>query len=207
MMNDKNLVLYNSFYIWAIDAGHGIDTNGKRSPVWDDGSQLFEWEYTRKIRRKLIEFLDLYKISYFIVNPEAEDISLEERVDRINKVRRETGQEVITISIHGNAAGTEHASGYEVFTSPGQTRSDILAEVFFKHAERTEMFKMRKDTSDGDNDKEARFYMLKKTNGPALLTESGFYTNEEECKRMLNDFFVLRIAVMHLTAIIEIENE
>ena len=28
-----------------IDNGHGIDTKGKRSPKWADGSQLFEWEF------------------------------------------------------------------------------------------------------------------------------------------------------------------
>ena len=26
-----------------LDNGHGKDTPGKRSPVWTDGAQLFEW--------------------------------------------------------------------------------------------------------------------------------------------------------------------
>ena len=124
------LVLHDSDYIWALDAGHGIDTHGKRSPIWDDGSQLFEWEYVRKIRNEIINLLDVYKISYYIVNPEDEDISLTERVNRINEVNDNYHNSVITISIHGNAAGVESASGYEVFTSPGQTRSDILLMCF-----------------------------------------------------------------------------
>lgn len=29
-----------------LDNGHGKETPGKRSPIWGDGSQLFEWEFT-----------------------------------------------------------------------------------------------------------------------------------------------------------------
>ena len=32
-----------------LDNGHGYDTPGKRSPIWPDGSQLFEWEFNRDI--------------------------------------------------------------------------------------------------------------------------------------------------------------
>jgi hypothetical protein len=36
-----------------IDNGHGENTPGKRSPVWEDGVQLFEWEYAREIARRV----------------------------------------------------------------------------------------------------------------------------------------------------------
>ena len=36
-----------------IDNGHGENTPGKRSPKWADGSQLFEWKYTREIARRV----------------------------------------------------------------------------------------------------------------------------------------------------------
>lgn len=199
---------YNSKYIYALDAGHGNNTPGKRSPKWDDGTQLFEWEYVRKIRERIIFFMNLYKLSYFIVNPEDKDIGLSERANRINKFRKiakTKNKEVLTISLHGNAAGIESASGFEVFTSTGQTSSDPIADIFFKQAERTKLFKMRRDTSDGDNDKEARFTILTKTNGPAILTESGFYTNEKECKEMLSDGFVNKVAMMHVTSMLILE--
>ena len=201
------LVINDSNNIWALDAGHGVDTPGKRSPKWDNGTQLFEWQYTRKIREAIIELLELYNISYYIVNPEDYDVGLTERANRINQVRyKHTKTEVIAVSIHGNAAGVESATGYEVYTSPGETKSDPVAEVFFKHAEKTKLFRMRRDTSDGDNDKEARFTILTKTNGPAILTESGFYTNEYECSQMLDGNYIKKIAAMHVTAILEIEN-
>jgi len=199
------LVIGDSNYIWALDAGHGSDTPGKRSPVWADGSQLFEWVYVREIREKIIEMLELYNISYYVVNPEEYDIGLTERANRINHVRSKTGEEVVTISIHGNAAGVESASGYEVYTSPGRTSSDPIADVFFKHAEKTNLFRMRRDTSDGDNDKESRFTILTKTAGPAILTESGFYTNMIECKKMLTQKFISQVGAMHVTAILSVE--
>lgn len=200
------LKLQDSEHIYCLDAGHGINTPGKRSPKWVDAPQLREWLYTRNIRKELVGLLDAYKISYFIVNPEDKDISLTERVNRINKIHREHGGKTITISIHGNAAGVESASGYEIFTSPGQTTSDKYADIFFAHAEMTKEFRMRRDRTDGDNDKEARFTILTNTIGPSVLTESGFYTNKEECKKMSTHSFTAIIAVMHLSAILEIEN-
>jgi len=200
----KGLRLHGSKYIYCLDAGHGSDTPGKRSPKWEDGTQLLEWQYTRIIRNSIINLLELYKISYYVVNLEDEDISLSERAKRINKLNK--NNKTITISLHGNAAGVEEANGYEVWTSPGQTKSDTIADVFYKHAERTKMLRMRRDTSDGDNDKEARFSILTKTNGPAILTETGFYTNEEECHNMMTEDFIGIVALMHTTAILEIEN-
>ena len=36
-----------------LDNGHGENTAGKRSPLWPDGSQLFEWSYTREIASRV----------------------------------------------------------------------------------------------------------------------------------------------------------
>ena len=38
-----------------IDNGHGRATAGKRSPVWPDGKQLFEYEFNRDIARRVHE--------------------------------------------------------------------------------------------------------------------------------------------------------
>ena len=45
----------DSKYIWILDNGHGgiingvYQTAGKRSPIWADGTQLFEGEFNRAI--------------------------------------------------------------------------------------------------------------------------------------------------------------
>ena len=49
-----------SNYLWILDNGHGgiIDgvyqTPGKRSPLWPDGTQLFEGEFNRAIVNRLV---------------------------------------------------------------------------------------------------------------------------------------------------------
>ena len=72
-----------------LDAGHGIDTPGKRSPVWSNGTQLFEWKFNRDIVDSIIGYLQVANISYVKLIEESQDISLNERVDRINTIYKE----------------------------------------------------------------------------------------------------------------------
>ncbi|HSN49666.1 MAG TPA: N-acetylmuramoyl-L-alanine amidase, partial [Bacteroidales bacterium] len=53
--------------------------------------------------------------------------------------------------------------------------------------------------------KEADFYVLKNTKMPAVLTENGFYSNPEECEKLLSAEYRDDIAKAHLQAMIEIE--
>ncbi len=142
-------------------------------------------------------------IAHHILVPECEDISLEERCKRANELKSDLPK--VVISIHGNAAGVESANGYEVFTSPGRTQSDDFATIFYHKAQELTHLKMRQDFSDGDPDKESRFYILIHTAMPCILTESGFYTNPNECRRMLSDAFRDTVALAHFEAILHIE--
>ena len=65
-----------------LDNGHGYDTPGKRSPIWPDGSQLFEWEFNRDIVSRIEILLKKAGISCVRLVPEKEDISLSERCKR-----------------------------------------------------------------------------------------------------------------------------
>lgn len=203
----NNEVLINdSPYVWLLDNGHGEDTPGKRSPVWKDGIQLLEYKFNRKIVLLLSQFLCSSHFNYKILVPEDNDITLGERTRRANVfAKANPNKKCVLISIHGNAFGNEKASGIEVFTTPGQTKSDEYANVFYKYLQKLG-WKMRPDLSDGDTDKEERFYILQATSMPALLTESGFYTNEMECKKMMDINWQIRIAAAHFNAIKEIED-
>ena len=187
--------------IVLLDNGHGKETAGKRSPVWSDGSQLFEWEFNRDIVRRITEKLEADGIPYRVLVPEETDISLTERARRANEIAKENNGKAYVLSIHANAGG---GTGWEVYTSPGQTPSDAIATVFFEEAGRefvSDGWRMRSDYTDGDPDKEANFAILTKTTCPAILTENFFMDTEKDCRFIMSEDGRERIANMHVAAI------
>jgi len=99
------------------------------------------------------------------------------------------------ISIHCNAAENPTAVGCEVWTSPGQTDADSLAESVLNSFEKSMPgLYLRKDTSDGDGDKEARFYVLTQTDAPAILIETGFISNPEEEVKLASSEYQFAVA-------------
>ena len=101
----------------------------------------------------------------------------------------------VFISIHCNSAGSPSAEGYEVWTSPGDTQEDVLATCIFKQiaAEFPERAG-RTDFSDGDVDKESRFYVLVHTEAPACLVEMAFISNDEEAALLSDTAWLERYA-------------
>lgn len=186
-----------SKYTYILDPGHGglvngkYVTPGKRSPKFDDGYVLYEGVNNRDNVDRIIAALRLEGINCVDIVNSNEDVSLTERVRRANIVSR--NQKCVYISVHSDAAGNgaewHPASGISVYTSPGQTKSDVFAEMLINRLQANFQndVKWRLDTSDGDKDKEAEFYVLTKTSMPAVLIEAGFHTNKEEAKKMLSE--------------------
>ena len=195
--------------IVLLDNGHGglingeYQTSGKRSPIWQDGSQLFEGEFNRSIVARIIESLTALQMPYINIVPETRDVTLSTRIKRANDV---TNKSCFYLSVHSNAGG---GKGFEVFTSPGETTSDKIASIFGEEFNKTfPNRKLRADYSDGDLDKESSFAVIKKTRMPAVLTENFFMDNEEECKKLLmtrqgRDL----IADFHVNAIVRVGKE
>lgn len=183
-----------------LDNGHGKETYGKRSPVWLDGSQLFEWEFNRDIVYRICMLLDADNIKYKRLVPEDLDISLKERCRRANIIHDRTGGNCFLISVHGNAGG---GTGWECYTTPGTTSADEIATALCKAFEQEfgGQYRMRFDDSDGDPDKEADFYILRHTKCPAVLTENFFMDNPVDCKLMMSEDGRQRIAEAHYWAI------
>jgi N-acetylmuramoyl-L-alanine amidase len=79
---------YNNvnFHI-LLDNGHAKSTAGKRSPVLDNGTVFYEWEFNRDIVARIAKGLDKLGIKYHILVPEIEkDIALSERANRANQL-------------------------------------------------------------------------------------------------------------------------
>lgn len=188
-----------------IDNGHGNNTPGKRSV---DG-QLLEWKYTREVAEDIVAILLGSGLDARLLVTEEYDVSLKERVRRINKICSEYGSgNVIMISVHCNAAGNGsqwmNGRGWEAYTTPGQNNSDVLAECLYKRAEENfKDMKIRVDKADGDKDKEANYYIIKYANCPAVLTENFFMDNKEDMEYMLSDEGRHEIARTHAEGIMD----
>lgn len=173
-----------------IDNGHGSNTAGKRSP---DG--LFrEYAYTREIAAEVSYRLRRLGYNCELLVPELFDVSLIDRVHRVNvKCQTYGASNVLLVSIHCNAAGNGkewmNGRGWEAWTSPGQTEGDKLAECLYQSA--LNVFApgtpLRSDWGDGDFDKENHFTILSKTLCPAVLTENFFMDNKADVAYMLSD--------------------
>jgi N-acetylmuramoyl-L-alanine amidase len=187
-----------------LDNGHGgmIDGAYVTAPnkmfKHNENVYIYEGVFNRKIVAYLSCMLSDLKLNHTILVPEQEDISLKERVKRINKLYERHEGRVMTVSIHGNAGG---GTGFEVFTSRGQTLSDEFADIFVQEMSRIEpTMRTRVDKSDGDLDKEANFRILM-GKGPAVLTENFFMDNYKDCIYMLSDNGQISIAEYHADAI------
>ena len=188
-----------------IDPGHGIDTPGKRSP---DG--LFrEYLWNRQVADLILEGLVSAGVDASLVVTETNDVSLRNRVNRVNTICNRLGaSNVLLVSIHANAAGNGsawmNAKGWSCYTSKGKTKSDQVAECLYDAFEAEfQDRKIRKDMSDGDRDWEENFYVLQKSKCPAVLLENFYYDNREECAWMLQEETKKRIASAAVKGIIK----
>ena len=188
-----------------IDPGHGIDTPGKRSP---DGLFL-EYLWNRQVADLILEGLLSAGVDASLVVTETNDVTLRNRVNRVNTICNRLGaSNVLLVSIHANAAGNGsawmNAKGWSCYTSKGKTKSDQVAECLYDAFEAEfQDRKIRKDMSDGDRDWEENFYVLQKSKCPAVLLENFFYDNREECAWMLQEETKRRIASAAVKGIIK----
>lgn len=191
-----------------LDAGHGFDTPGKRSPIWEDGSYLLEWKYCRAIVNEIAKRLKVLGIPFHILVPEDNDIPLRTRVQRANKVAAENGiSQTLLVSVHLNAAQQiNSASGWEIHTSPGETRSDEYARIFWETAKEIlgDKFPMRGDFEDGNPDRDSSFAIIRDTACPAVLTENLFMNTEKDCQFLMSSLGEKSIIDIHVKSIAQI---
>ena len=105
-------------------------------------------------------------------------VSLPERV----RIAREWKADLF-LSLHLNSAENPMASGFEVWTSVGQTRSDDCAtSLWYRIKQEFPALAPRADWGDKDPDREANYYVLKNTPMLAVLVELGFICNAGEAR-------------------------
>jgi N-acetylmuramoyl-L-alanine amidase len=121
-----------------------------------------------------------------------EDISLGERISYANWLHQL--HDVLFISIHANAHDTT-VRGWQVHTSPGETRSDAIGQQLWDEVQQEfgGMITMRSDVSDGDADFENKFRVLTQTRCTAIFAENLFFDNTEDALLLMDANFVERL--------------
>lgn len=195
---------------WIIDNGHGGMKSGKyvTAPAkmhrFEDGFTICEGIFNRSVVSKLSYLLKNAGIPFSLCVPENDDVSLRERRRRTNETHLNNGGNSVFVSVHGNAGG---GTGFEVFTTRGETKSDKVATFFFDELKKEfPGQKMRADMSDGDVDKEVNFSVLM-CRPPAVLTENGFMDTRSDAEMMMSNEGQDKIAIAHFNAIKKIDEK
>ncbi len=190
-----------------LDNGHGGIKEGvyvtapSKMFKFKDGLTIYEGVFNREIVKKLVYKLKTFGIPFLNLVPGPEDTPLKDRVKKANEAAKLWGGKAIYISIHGNAG---KGTGFEVYTSKGETKSDLIAGFYMDAmAEQFPNKTARTDLTDGDKDKEANFYVLKKTSCPAILTESFFMDRREDAELMLSYEGTNKIVNAHFNTILK----
>lgn len=159
----------------VIDPGHGGHDPGAC------GHGLAEADIVLDVSLKLALAME-HLADVFLTRRTDEFLTLSERARKSNDLGSD-----LFISIHCNCASNKSAKGFELFTSPGETKADPVAKVLYDRWEKDRPLgadsPMRRGNTSGP-DKEANFTVLAKTNAPAVLVELGFISNQDEAERM-----------------------
>lgn len=171
----------------CLDAGHGIETPGKRS--FD--SRLREYEFNRAIVKRMKPLLEKMGHTVIITCPDEKDVPLGKRCDIANKADAD-----IFVSIHANAFGNtwNSATGWEVLICEKGGKSEQLGKFFEEES------KVLGLNNRGIKINE-HLAVLNGTRMPAVLIEHGFFTNKEEMQKLLSGDFRNKAASANCKAI------
>ena len=171
----------------ALDDGHGMQTPGKRTPIFKDGTKsketgesfMHENEFNRAVISILDEHLKRCGFRTLFVAPGDGDVPLKTRTDTANQAGAD-----LYISVHANAVGETwgSANGIESFYYPGRVTSMKAAEAI--HAQ------LLQGTGLRDRGvKPANLHVLRESKMPAVLVECGFMDNLNEAKLLMSDSY------------------
>lgn len=152
----------------TLDAGHGGKDSGAVGP-----KGLREKDVALGVTTRLARLLRNAGLRVYETRMDDRFLELHERAAAANAAGTD-----LFLSIHCNSSDRRGASGFEVFTTPGQTEADEFATfLFVDYAKRFPAKLKRVDNVDGDPDKEANFAVLRLSDMPAVLFELDFISS------------------------------
>ncbi len=165
----------------VIDPGHGGFDLGTHSKSYEEKEICLK---TAGFLRKHLE-----KAGYHVIMTRSRDeyLPLKKRAEIANQAKSQ-----VLISIHCNSAKNTNAKGIEIFytqkTEPWRAKkSKQLAQAVLSSF-------LAQTGADSRGIKEGNFCVIRETKMPSILIETGFLTNEEERKKLSNDFYLDTVA-------------
>ena len=196
-----------SKYKVSIDAGHGLNTPGKRTPkllrdlvvdgktLKKKGNIIHEFEFNILVAKSLKKALERHGIDVKIVNDETgkTDTPLSTRASRANAFNSD-----LHISCHYNAVGScvsfqTKAKGLLVLKTKGcQSKSNKLADCVHNaiKGNYSHTYGVGVDTQWSG----FTLAILRQTKMPAILIEHGFMDYEKEAMKMLDPSWYNKLA-------------
>lgn len=168
----------------VLDAGHGGDDPGK---VGVNGAK--EKEINLAVVQKIQKILEEEGISVILtrtkdarLDKNGQEYSKTEDMKTRVQVMNEAKPKLV-VSVHQNSYPSEDVKGGQVFYFTHSAESQKYAEIM-QEAIRTV------DPSNHRQMKENEtYYLLKKTEVPALIVECGFLSNWEEAEKLIQDSY------------------
>jgi len=185
----SNTSQYTTFPAKAFQHRKVMPLPGETKPqVFMGNGWFFEGVWNRWLVLEVRTMLKTLGVPFWDVADSYKDISLKDRVILANRLAK-AHKHTLYVSSHANASATHLARGYEVYSSPGDTASDAIAEWHWQWTAKLfgDKLKMRADVQDGDHDREARFYVLTQTKMPAILVEHLFFDNIHDAHLLMRE--------------------
>ena len=160
----------------CLDAGHGINTSGKRTPLFADGSHIKECEQNYAVMFLVEKYLLSIGFDVIVSNRDIKkDMKLKDRCFVANNNNCD-----MFLSIHKNAftgKWQKSACGIESFVYAFGGVAEVIGSKIHSRLIKSTMMKNR-------GLKQANFYVLRCTYMPAVLVELGFMDYYSEALQM-----------------------
>lgn len=184
----------NNDIIVILDAGHGGEDGG--CVAYDN---TLEKDINLQITDKISFMLDIFGIDY--VQIRTEDISVGDNDLQSIKARKTSDiikrfdtvnsyPNSVLLSIHQNMYSVEKYSGTQVFYSPNDNESKILADSIQS---------VIKNNIQQDNDRQTKasgdsIYLLYHAKRPSVMVECGFFSNMAELEKLKTPEYQVQMA-------------
>ena len=162
---------------YFIDYGHGGNDSGAV------GGSVLEKNINKLVGERVKFHLERHGQTVILTRNNDETVSLQERVNIINKNKCDLG-----ISIHCNSFSDTTVQGVETYTWGNKLREKLLAEKVHKEIIKAKLYYKNRGL------KESQFTILS-PDIPCILIELGFISNELDRKLILDNIESFAIAI------------